>query len=104
MPALFTSTSRWPSTAIGVGHQPLAVGVHRHVAGDGDEPVAEVGGQRLEPVGAAGGGHHGGAGGVQDPGEAVAQAGGGAGDDGDLAVEAERGGDVDCCFAHGSGR
>ena len=48
-----------------------------------DEPVAEVGGQGLEPVGAAGGGHHGGAGGVQDLGEAVAEPAGGAGDDGD---------------------
>ena len=54
--------------------EPLAVGVDRHVAGHGHEPVAELAGQGLEPVGAAGRGHDRGAGGVQDPGEAVARA------------------------------
>ena len=69
--------------------------VRQHVAGHRDEPLAEVGGERLEPVGAPGRRHHGGAGRVQHPGEAVAEAARRAGDDGDPPVEAEGRGEVD---------
>ena len=69
--------------------------VGQHVAGHRHEPVAEVGAERLEAIGAPGGRHHGGAGGVQHAGEAVAESARRAGDDGDAPVEAERRGEVD---------
>ena len=53
--------------------------------------AGEVGDQVGQAVFAAGGHDHAGPGGVQDAGEAVTESGGGAGDDGDLPVEAERG-------------
>ena len=59
--------------------------------GGHDDGVGEVGGERLEPVGPPGGDHDAGPDGVEHPGEAVAEARRGPGDDGDLAVEAEQG-------------
>ena len=66
-----------------------------HVARHRHQAVAEVRRQGLQPVGAPGGGHDRGAGGVQHAGKPVAQAAGRPGDDGDATVEAERGGEVD---------
>ena len=64
--------------------------VFREVAGNGVR-VAELECERLEPLGAAGRQHHACAGRVEHPGEAGAEAGARAGDDRDLAVEAESG-------------
>src|SRR5690606_16241421 len=83
----------------GGGDEPLAVLVLRDVAGDGGDALAQLVRQRLEPVGAPGGGHDGGAGGVEDPGEAVPEPARRARDDGDAAVQAERGDEID--RAHG---
>ena len=69
--------------------EPLAVGVHRHVARHRHQPIAELGGQRLEPIDPSGAHDDGRAGAVEHPGEAVAQPRRGAGDDGDLAIEGE---------------
>ena len=95
MPALFTSTSRWPSSAMASATSRSQSASTEHVAGHRHEPLAELGGERLEPVGAPGRRHDRGAGGVQHPGEAVAEPARRAGDDGDPPVEAERGGEVD---------
>ena len=64
----------------------------------GTHPVAELGGEGLEAVEPAGGDDDGGPGGVQHPGEAVAEAGRRAGDHRDLAVEGEhRSGGIHGC-------
>ena len=74
----------------GLGDQPLAL------LGDGDvgrhdDRAREVGGQRLQPLGPPCRQHHGGAGGVEHPGEAVTETGRRAGDDGHAVLEPEGG-------------
>ena len=102
MPALLTSTSsRPPPISVAVVDQRGAVGVDGHVAADGVHPVAEIGGQRGQPVLPAGRGHDGGAGGVQHPDEPHPEPRRSAGDHGDLAVEAEASERIDVIGDHG---
>ena len=92
MPALLTSTSTRPSWRRACSTTRRAVLGLRDVGGDRDAAAAErldlVRGL-LQPVGAAGADGDVGAGLGQPDGERGPEAGGGAGDDGDLAVEAK---------------
>ena len=75
----------------GLVDEAAAVGIDGDVALDRVGPLAELGDERVEAVGAPRGRQHdGGAGRVQHLGEARPQPGRGAGDDGHPAVEAER--------------
>ena len=74
----------------GLGDELLAGSGVGHV-GRHDDGTIEVGGQRGQAVGPARGEHNGGPDGVEHAGEPLAEPGGGAGDDGDAAVEAEQG-------------
>ena len=91
-PALLTSTSTRPSSRHGLLDHARAVLGQRDVGGDGQAAAAErldaLGGL-LQAVGAAGADGDVGARLGEADGERGAEAGGGAGDDGDLAVEPE---------------
>ena len=83
-----------PAALDDLGHQPLALVGPAEVRGDGDG-AGQLADQRGQALLAAGGDDHGRAGGVEHAGEPLAQPARGAGDQGDLAVEAEGGEGID---------
>ena len=83
-----------PAALYDLGHQPLALVGRAEVGGDGDG-AGQVADERGQALLTAGGHDDGRAGGVEHAGEALAQPARGAGDEGDLAVEPERGQRID---------